>query len=485
MSEINEIKRQFANGQWKKFIKSIKISNLRGWTGQTIDFRFPISVIVGENGIGKSTILRAAACAYNDKNGQTLFPANLFLATQWDGTSIQDAVIEYEIQEGDKTSSSKYKKNAERWRYSPDKNKPTRHFAFFDISRTLPLDATAGYARIAKLSNSEGENNRPLNEESLRWLSHVLCKEYLDGRFTNTNIQTNKEVGLLKRDFGEVSQFHQGSGEGTALGIFNTLQSIPEQSLLIIDEIEASLHPLAQRGLIEYLIHLCRTKKLQIILSTHSPFIVESLPLESRIMIMQSDKKEIMYNMSTNFALSFIDSVLHPDLYIFVEDEEAENLLIEIIKQSERSDDILRRVSLRAAGSADIVDTLNRLSAESKLPYKSISFIDGDKKNEFSDCPYLPGDMAPEKVIFTGLKNLNWNNLDNRFGLGAGLLYKTLNDAMLAPDHHDWTTIVGDRIKQSKDYVWSVLIAEWCKQCLEPTEKERILDIISNAINVS
>ncbi|MDS1030521.1 AAA family ATPase [Bacillota bacterium LX-D] len=69
MSEINEIKRQFQDGQWKKFLKSIKITNLRGWTGQSISFNFPVCAIVGENGIGKSTFLRAAACAYENRCG--------------------------------------------------------------------------------------------------------------------------------------------------------------------------------------------------------------------------------------------------------------------------------------------------------------------------------------------------------------------------------------------------------------------------------
>ena len=60
-------------------------------------------------------------------------------------------------------------------------------------------------------------------------------------------------------------------------------------------------------------------KKLQIILSTHSPFVLEELPPIARIMLMQlSDRKEIVYEVSTNFALASMDDGEHPDLYAFL-----------------------------------------------------------------------------------------------------------------------------------------------------------------------
>ena len=65
------------------------------------------------------------------------------------------------------------------------------------------------------------------------------------------------------------------------------------------------------------------------------------------------------------------------------------------------------------------------------------------------------------------MKNLGWNKLDDRFGVGAGSLYKILDDACLLPDHHKWTEYVGDQIKRNKDYVWAIMIEEWCKQCLD------------------
>lgn len=479
MSEIGELKKQFADGKWKKFIKSITIKNIHGWDGQSIDFKFPVCAVVGENGIGKSTFLKAAACAYNNINGLTFYPSKMYVKTQWDNNSIEGAYIEYSIQEGDNIRHTHWKKTND-WGYTPKKNKPRRNVYFLDVSRTLPLDATAGYAKIAKQSVTENQENVILDEESIRGISYVLGRPYAAARFTSTDIDPKKEVGILTNPFGEVSQFHQGAGEDATLDLFKLLQSMPDQSLLIIDEVEASLHPAAQRRLIQYLLKVARAKKLQIILSTHSSNVLDEIPTEGRIMLLQTqNNKEILYRVSSRFALSSMDESWHPELFVFVEDEEAETIINEIIKKKDSTGRLLNRISIKPIGDYSVVDTFARLINEGKLPYKGIAIVDGDKINECKNCQIsIPGTEAPEKQIINDLKSRHWENLENRFGLGAGNLFKILDDSMLRPDHHDWTTYIGDCIKQSKSYVWSVLVEEWCKQCLSNDDRDKIYNAI-------
>ncbi len=468
MGELQELFKAYdhGNGPWYQYLKTIKVSNIHGWYDQEIEFRFPIVAIVGENGIGKSTFLKAAVCAYKNSSGKDFYPSKMFMSTQWDRDGLQGAMIEYQVKLGSVQKTIKWKKTKD-WGYSPKKEKPKRNVFFLDISRTVPLDATAGYAKIAMTANTEVVKEKVLSDVSIRDLSYVLGQTYISGKFTTTNVDTSKEVGLLTKIYGEISQFHQGAGEDTILDIFKLLQDIPEQSLLVIDEVENSLHPQAQRRFIRHLIKCARNKRLQIILSTHSPFVLDELPAISRIMLQQlSDRKNIVYGPSTQFALSAMDDIEHPVAYIHVEDHEAGIFFWNIIKSNrEVYSELINKISLREVGSCTIVNTLNALAEDRKLPYNSISIVDGDKRSDYPSCMSLPGSVAPERLVFEGLKEKQWNQLDERFGVGAGSLFKYLDDAMIDPEHHNWTTLVGDKIKQSSDTVWRVMTEEWIRQC--------------------
>ena len=460
---------EHGTGSWHQFIKSVKISNIHGWDGQEMFFNFPVVAVVGENGIGKSTFLKAAVCAYENTAGQTFYPSKMFVSTRWDENALSNATIEYKVRIGNTSEKPLRWRKTNDWGFTPKKEKPKRPVFFLDISRTLPLDATAGYAKIAKTATTEAGSETVLTEDTIRELSYVLGHSYVGARFVGTDVNVERKIGLLTKDCGEISQFHQGAGEGSILDVFKLFQDIPNYSLLVIDEIENSLHPQAQRRLVQYLLKLAKAKKLQVILSTHSPFVLDELPPVARIMLMRlSGRKEIIYKFSTEFALSTIDDKTHPELFVSVEDEEAVALFWEIMKKADsRYSEICTKIAIRPVGSYTVVKKIDDLYRSGALPYKSLCIVDGDKRTECPHCLSLPGNIAPERQVFTDLKNLGWNKLDDRFGVGAGSLYKILDDACLLPDHHKWTEYVGDQIKRNKDYVWAIMIEEWCKQCLD------------------
>ena len=427
---------------------------------------------------------KAAVCAYKNKNGKDFYPSKMFMRTQWDANALSGATIEYTVRLGDKSLNLRWKKNKD-WGFSPKKGKPQRNVYFLDISRTLPLDATAGYAKIAMTANSEAGKGHIIHEENLRELSYILGQNYTNARFTGTDIDANREIGLLTRNCGEISQFHQGAGEDTMLDTFKLIQDIPNYSLLVIDEVENSLHPQAQRRFVHYLLKLSRIKKIQIILSTHSPFVLEELPPQARVMLVKlSDHKDIVYGVSSQYALSTIDEQNHPELYVHLEDNEAITFFWEILKlDSTRYNEYLKKIATRAVGGCNVVSTLSNLAKENKLPYRSISIVDGDKRNEHPNCLSLPGDEAPEKMVFKDLKKLEWRKLDERFGIGAGALFQYLDDAMLLPNHHHWTTYVGDKIKKSKSTVWNIMVEEWCKQCLPREAAQKFISSIAEKLD--
>jgi len=478
--EINKVREQFQSGLWKQFLEQIEIKGLRGWTGQSVAFRFPVTAIVGENGSGKSTVLKVAAAAYNPNTKYGYYPSDFFLSTHWD--DFQQVTLGYRIKQGDDTKAFSIRKPSKRWSF-PDKRYERRVY-WFDVARTLPLDATAGYAKVARLAAGESATEA-ISDEFRERLSHVLGREYSNARFASPDISEKRQVGILERSFGEISQFHQGAGEDTTLDLFRAIQDIPANSLLVIDEVEASLHPRAQRRLTQFLIQFARLKRVQVILSTHSPYVLEELPSEARILLIPTTAgPSVIYGASPEFALSRLDDVVHPEATLYVEDRVASVWLREILARDADGGDLLARVRISPVGPANVVRMMGKLAVADRLEQKGLGVLDADME-EAGGCILLPGSDAPERVVFEGLRDHSWPNVSERFGIGAGDLLTYLEDAMLDGDHHKWPSLVGDRVIKSATSVWEIMATEWCRECLDDQERERITSKVREILEIA
>ena len=79
--------------------------------------------------------------------------------------------------------------------------------------------------------------------------------------------------------------------EGTlfAFGIHAVLHQRQPPRILLMDDIDRGLHPKAQRALIQQLQKISTSGDPQIVLSTHSPYVLDELPAES-VRVVRSDR---------------------------------------------------------------------------------------------------------------------------------------------------------------------------------------------------
>jgi len=460
-----------ANG-WPKWLEWLEVSNIRGWTSQRVALNFPIVAIVGENGSGKSTLLQAAACVYQDPGGTTWFPSEFFPETAWD--NLKDVRIDFGYKQGDEHFSSSIRKPTTRWLGQPER--PERRVEYIDLSRLQPVATRVGYARIAKNRHLE-ESATPFSDEQVERLSQIMGREYDNARMAISSIDPNREIPVLSKAGQPYSGFHQGSGETTIAELLRS--QLPQYGLILIDEVESSLHPRAQRRLIRDLAVAARERECQILLTTHSPYVLEELPLAARLYILEtSGTKEIVNGVSPQFAMTKMDDEPHPECELYVEDAAAAVWLGEIL--SRHAPELFVKCSIIPYGAANLGVALGQMVIGNRFPRPTRVFLDGDQ-GAAQGCILLPGDDAPERVVFEDLRTEHWRNLWTRIGRDVASVTDACERAMTLADHHEWVRYAANQLMCGGDALWQAMASEWAGAA--PDAKVRIVvDGVADAL---
>lgn len=472
--EMRRLQSRWNSGGWPKRLESIEINNIRGWTSQRLEFKFPIVAIVGENGCGKSTVIQAATSVHKGRTKKTTrFASDFFPATAWD--DYRNAQIRYSYREGDAVKSGLVRKPTTRWLGNDER--PIRDVTYVDLTRIQPVSARTGYSKIAKSSHTE-TSAAQFDQKRVERLSNIMGRRYKSAKMALSSVDSKRKVPVLEDDDYSYSGFHQGTGETTMLEFLQA--DINDYGLLIIDEIETSLHPRAQRRLIRALAEICREKQAQIILTTHSPYILDELPLEARMYILgRGSSRQVVTGVSANFAMSNMDDEMHPDCELFVEDESAKTMLSEII--SAHAPALSRRCRIIPFGAANLGKALGEMAANDRFPRPTCIFLDGDI-SESRGCVLLPGDDAPERVVFETLAENNWGALHERLGKNFSEVADACAMAMTLDDHHEWVSSAASTLVVPGSYLWQAMCSVWSRDCLLPDEAQRIIQHIDDSL---
>lgn len=483
MFNSNEMRRLTAKWEsgagWPKRLEWIKIAGLRGWNGQQFKLPYPIMAVVGENGSGKSTVIQCAAAVYKSPIPKIFakgrgFASDYFPNTTWD--SIRNAEIGYSIREGDQFFTDNVRKPGPKWRGNMKRKE--RPIAFIDLSRVEPVPSRTGYWRIAKTQHKE-ISAEAFDKNRLERFSQIMGREFDSARMALTDIDPNREVPVIGHHKAVYSGFHMGAGETIIAELLRA--DLPKYSLVLIDEVETSLHPRAQRRLIRDLAERCRELELQIVLTTHSPFVLDELPHIARAQILETSAgRTIVYGVSPEFAMTKMDDVPQYECELYVEDRRSQILLTEILVAHARPELVLS-CRITTCGTASVAQALGIMVQQKRFPRPSRVFLDADQA-ESVGCIMLPGKDAPERVVFGKLKEKNWLELSRRIGRKISLVADACSQAMLLPEHHDWVNSAATNLVLGGDVLWQALCAEWAEKCLEADEAKKIVQPIEDAL---
>jgi energy-coupling factor transporter ATP-binding protein EcfA2 len=232
--------------------------------------------------------------------------------------------------------------------------------------------------------------NRSLTEEELKWISYILGKQYLTAKLVMHRFYGGTEAPsvLFENSNLKYSEAFAGSGELAVVRMVVQILASSKNALILLDEPETSLHPGAQERLIGFLLQMVLTKRLQIVISTHSPSIVNLLPTKAIKVLEEtaSGRNVILPVSHPNVAFNRLGHTAHEKILLVVEDI----LLFSLVEMALKSLDEGERNSFQVfvpPGGANSI--LTHLIPQFIFEERNAFIIlDGDKK---------PATLLPDK----------------------------------------------------------------------------------------
>lgn len=393
-SDIDSLEEKVKKLSYDKYLLSLRLSNVRSFKEQTIKFDFPVTAIIGTNGGGKSTILGAVALAYKDVK-----PGDFFPKSNIGDNSMANWRIEYDLIDRSENKTGLIQRSARfttaKWR----RNKVLeRQVVVIPIQRTVPANEQTKFKQfIGSIANADVVK-APIDPESSSHVSRILGKNAEHYERVSLRSDTTKSILVGMRQQNDYSQFHFGAGEASIIEMVTKIEGAADNSLILIEEIENGLHPLATQKMVEYLIGVAKRKNAQIIFTTHSESALGVLPAKAIWACIDG----IAYQGKLNIeSLRALTGSVERAAVIFVEDDFASDLVLEALRQY--ASDVFDQIEVhKAGGYPSVVAVLNHHNSNPTTTAPAVALIDGDNPplTAPNDDVILLPDGLPEAVVY-------------------------------------------------------------------------------------
>lgn len=436
-------------------INSLEINDFRALNGIKIILGKHITVLSGRNGIGKSTILALLgnACEIKGNKGKTLFntPFRTEFSEIFKGSELFDKsgankcrVNFCEINNFDKIIETKVcriswqtekKRIGKRFRVIPE-TKGINHNSrkkewpslYLGLSRLYPIgEVKDERIKINKLDKISPEEKKYFieNYNNILNLTITEAEVCLDIIEIGDNPR-KKGIGVNTSNYSSVTNSAGQDNIGQIIMAVISFQRLKEKyseysgGILLIDEIDATLHPLAQNKLVDYLNKCSKELNLQVVFTTHSisllKYIAEKIKHNDEAI---NNNYEVYYFTKNNGPLkvnrnpeySSIESDLtlskpeiNKRIAVYTEDDEGRWMVEKLIKKYSM---YVRPIRVKLS-----CDSLIQLNKNDPVYFSNIIMIlDGDVDDDQianqKNIIKLPGAERPEKVIYDFLINLD------------------------------------------------------------------------------
>ena len=281
--------------------------------------------------------------------------------------------------------------------------------------------SVSGEAKHYDYYRSQVKLNHMLGSEEVAAVSNILGRSYSGIQLLEHSYYSGMGyTAILQTNGRQYSEAVAGSGEFAVVRLVYEISKASEKSLILLDEPEVSLHPRAQKKLMDFIKDQVSKKYHQVIFCTHSPSLVEELPNKA-IKVLEIDEvsgrvKLIAQETPANEAFWFLGAN-QSEYKVLVEDVLVKHLIEHSLKdQAFASIRDQVSISFRPGGAeAFFAQAVPSYVVDNQT--NTLIVLDGDKKAKDDDndvliwpCSedlVLPDDKSQkEKALRKIIKNL-------------------------------------------------------------------------------
>ncbi|WPG36732.1 AAA family ATPase [Variovorax sp. EBFNA2] len=423
------------------FTRRLNITQFRHIRNLPINFSHPVTAIAGSNRIGKTSVLLLLACSHEDFRRLDASSSAVGMRDHaWNDvlsfTSHETVLVDYQYEmdwrqgKAHRSGIGKRLHTSRAWsglgKKSSDAKRINakirgREVRLVDLERLLPARAFSdSLYRKANLAVAQ-----PLHAHIAQAFAYVFDTPITS--ISEAGGHVNRRCFLIERAGNTYSTYNAASGEEAVIYLLKDLIESPKGSLILIDEIEAGIHPSVQRKLLDIVHIISWTDKKQVVFTTHSPTVLSSVEKSSRKFLeISGGLYRCLSDISVQAASSKMDSVGYPLVQLYCEDDLADFLISQQLVELTRADAYFGRlINIVPSGPIDQVKNdyerhkRNYSFLRSKLGFCAI--FDGDYKDDahYSNYYLNPAEGTsflypydkPEKFLIRAYLATNQNEI--------------------------------------------------------------------------
>ncbi len=442
--------RQACRQNYNNYVDIIEYSNLQGLGAGKVHFGRGISAICGANGVGKTTLLNAVLGVIDPEALKRNKGASMRLV----GANIKAIINQAGVQTSNSVNISDSDDNL-------DIQATGLSAVWIDYNARLKDIFTTVEHLDAFL---EGLDPFIVPNEEREELSNIIGKDYSDIRMFEVEIDDGTvPYFLATSDEIQYGITAMGLGEIAIFNIYLHLQKAMDHSVILIEEPESFIATSSQGKLMDMLAKTCCEKKVSIILTTHSPSILKSVPSENVVLLTRlQGKVHISKHTNKGEYLKILGMPSQKTGMILVEDRAAREFALAWIAGF---DPIL----VQEFDIIDLPGGTSKISEQLKAFPKTgdwlkvIGLFDGDMRhlNEEYGRPYtfLPGAIAPEKLLM----EVAYSEIEKvaHFLFVSEARVYTVLASLEGRDHHDWLEDFHKNLPVPYEHAVRALFAIW------------------------